>query len=121
MDLVTNGMEFIISISAVASVPPRRPGASPESGEERKKERERERGGQSKEKAERRVEELSVLRTRLYLSNWYPAALGPPRHPFSWPRHLHTRNKSNNKIIIACGNASYLSLPIVYQRQVSLF
>ena len=43
MDLVTNGMEFIISISAVASVPPRRPGASPESGEERKRERERER------------------------------------------------------------------------------
>jgi len=35
--------------------------------------------------------------------------------------HLHTRNKSNNKIIMACGNASYLSSAIVYQRQLALF
>lgn len=35
--------------------------------------------------------------------------------------HLHTRNKSNNKIIMARGNASYLSLAIVYRRLSSCF
>lgn len=35
--------------------------------------------------------------------------------------HLYTRNKSNNKIIMARGNASYLSLAIVYRRQLALF
>lgn len=30
-------------------------------------------------------------------------------------------NKSSNKIIIACGNASYLSLPIVYHHQTGSY
>ena len=60
MDLVTNGMEFIISISAVASVPPRRPGASPESGEERKREREED-SRRRRQKEEWKSSRFSVL------------------------------------------------------------
>lgn len=44
------------------------------------------------------------LRTRLYLSNWCPRLSVPrPVLRSSWPRHLHTRNKSNSEIIIPCG------------------
>lgn len=76
-----------------------------------------------------------LLRTRLYLSNRCPRVSAAPFVPLSFPPppecsrgmlrcgccHLHTRNKSNNKIIMVCGNASYLSLAIVYQCQLALF
>jgi len=76
MDLVTNGMEFIISISMVASLYP--------ALVEREKERERERKGEREreDSRERRDEGETVggsslpvprlLRTRLYLSNRCP-------------------------------------------------
>lgn len=75
-----------------------------------------------------------LLRTRLYLSNRCPRVFAAPFPPFSLSPpecsrgmhrcgccHLHTRNKSNNKIIMVCGNASYLSLTIVYLCQLARF
>lgn len=108
-------------------------------GNERKQERERERR-QGEEEPSRRGEGDAavggspllvlvprVLRTRLYLSN--RCSLAPRLASSRRDRcstllalcHLHTRNKSNNKIIMARGNASYLSLAIVYRRLSSRF
>ena len=82
-------MEFIISISPVASAPPSAwPRLQPAwEAKQRPREREKER------------EKLSrFLRTRLYLSNWCPRLSVPrPVLRSSWPRHLHTRNKSNKR------------------------
>lgn len=53
---------------------------------------------------------FSVLVYIHLLSNWSP----PPPSYFRGLATCTRENKSSNKIIIACGNASYLSLPIVY-------
>lgn len=124
MDLVTNGMEFIISISVVASAWPVAEGGLV--GRKRKndveKENERERGARRS-----RAEEAKETRLLAVLFFWfwflgfsvlvYISLTGALSRARAASRcHLHTRNKSNNKIIMARGNASYLSLAIVYRR-----